>query len=157
MAAQVRVTSSDIAEVAAAVRKLGDGRTVVTEMAKEIRAAVPPVRKAVRAHAIATLPSRGGLNRWVARAGVRATVKRGPRSAGVKLVAGRNSKGGRADLKRLDRSGRLRHPLPRGNRSRWYLQQVTPGWFSVPVAENVEPFTDAVGQAVDTARRKVGL
>lgn len=156
MAVQVRVTSDDIAAVGAAVRKLGDGRTIVTEMSKEIRAAVPPVRKAVKAHALAVLPKSGGLNSWVARAGVRVSVKRGPRTAGVQLVAGRNSLKGRSDLKRLDSAGRLRHPL-HGNRGHWYLQQVTPGWFSEPVAASTDTFVEAVADAVETAARKVGL
>lgn len=151
----VRVSSKDIAAVGAAVRALGDGREVVNEMAKEIRRAVPPVRKAVRDYALRTLPKRGGLNEWVAAAGVRAAVRRGPRTAGVQLVSGRNAARRRADLKRLD-SGTLRHPL-RGNRSHWYLQKVHPGFFQFPVHDHTDDFTDAVAEAVNTAARKVGL
>lgn len=152
----VRVTSKDIAAVAAAVRALGDGRTIVNEMAKEIRRAVPPIRKAVRAHAIAVLPSGGGLGAWVARAGVRASIKRGPRSAGIQLVAGRNSTKGRSELRKLDATGQLRHPLP-GNRRHWYAQTVTPGWFSDPATRNLDEFGNAVSDAVESAARKVGL
>jgi hypothetical protein len=156
VAVYLRVTSDDIAAVGAAVRKLGDGRTVVNEMAKEIRDAVPPVRAAARQHALAFLPKRGGLNAWVAAASVRAAVRRGPRSAGVSLVAGRNSRRRRADLDRLDRDGRLRHPLY-GDRDFWYLQSVQPGWFTAAVVDHTDDFADAIADAVDTAARKVGL
>jgi hypothetical protein len=151
----VSVTSADIAAVGAAVRALGDGRTVDTEMAKEIRAAVPPVRAAVRAHALQFLPKRGGLNEWVASAGVRSAVRRGPRSAGVSLVAGRNSSRRRADLKRLDSAGRVRHPTY--GRSPWVLQTVPSGFFSDPVVDSADRFVEAVADAVHTAAQKVGL
>lgn len=154
MAVYVTVTSADIAAVGAAVRALGDGREVVNEMAKEIRTAVPPVRVAVRSHALAFLPEAGGLNEWVASAGVRAAVRRGPRTAGVSLVAGRNSRRRRADLKRLD-AGRLRHPTY--GHGPWVLQQVQPGWFTDPVVDHAADFADAIAGAVDTAARKVGL
>lgn len=153
---QVSVTSKDIAAVGAAVRKLGDGRTIVNEMTIEIRQAVPPIRKAIRDSALASLPSAGGLNRWVAKAGVRASVNRGPRTAGVNLVAGRNSARRRSDLKALDRSGRLRHPLF-GNRGYWFTQRVKPGWFSEPAAAQADDFRDVVTKAVNAAARKVGL
>jgi hypothetical protein len=155
VAVYLRVTSDDLAAVGAAVRALGDGRTVVNEMAKEIRDAVPPVRAAARKHALAFLPKRGGLNTWVAAASVRAAVRRGPRTAGVSLVAGRNSRRRRADLDRLDRSGRLRHPTY--GHSPWVLQSVQPGWFTDPVVDHADDFADAIAEAVDTAARKVGL
>lgn len=155
MAVTVKVSSADIAAVGAAVRRLGDGRTVVNEMGREIRAAVPPVRQAVRAHALQFLPHRGGFNAWVAAATVRASVRRGPRSAGVTLVAGRNAARRRAALKLLDELGQVRHPTH--GHVPWVLQRVPSGWFSDPVVDSADRFTDAVADAVDTAAQKVGL
>ena len=153
---EIDVVSRDIALVAAAVRKLGNGRTIVNEMAGQIRKAVPPIRKAVRAHELEVLPHRGGLNEWVARAGVRAAVRRAARTAGVSFVQGRNSRGGRSDLKRID-AGRVRAPAW-GNRKAWHLQAVPAGAFTNAVTtEGAQEFRAAVVVAVDEAARKVGL
>lgn len=154
---EVRVYGADdIARVAAQVRKLGDGRTIPNEMTARIRRAVPPIRKAVKASALATLPAGGGLNAFVARAGVRASVKRGPRSAGVSLVSGRKSRRGRTDLRRMN-EGRTRHPLF-GNRERWYPQVVPAGYFDRAVeGEGLDAFRAEVNNAIGEAVERVGL
>lgn len=146
--------AADIARVAAEVRRLGNGRTIPNRMANRIRGAVPPIRKAVKASAVATLPSRGGLGTWVAGAGVRASVRRGARSAGVSLVSGRRSQGGRSDLRRIN-TGRTRHPLW-GNRNRWYPQEVTPGFFDRAIEEHgLDAFRREVDEAIGEAVREV--
>lgn len=103
---------------------MGADRQIVNDMAKEIRRAGPAIRREVRAHIMAELPKRDGLNAWVARAPVRINVRRGATTAGVSVTVGRNSQTGRADLKGLDAGG-VRHPLY-GNRKHWYGQAVTP-------------------------------
>lgn len=145
---------ADIARVAAEVRRLGNGRTIPNQMAQRIRRAVPPIRKAVRASALSTLPAGGGLGAWVAAAGVRASVRRGPRSAGVSLVSGRKSQGGRSDLRGIDR-GATRHPLY-GNRGHWYAQAVQPGFFTKAVeGDGLDAFRKEVDAAVGEAVREV--
>lgn len=153
----VYVIGRNIAEVAAAVRALGDGRTIPSQMAKRIRRAVPGIRRQIRAHELAVLPHRGGLNEWVARALVRANVRRGPRSAGVKLVQGRNSFGGRSDFARMDQ-GVIRAPAW-GNREAWHTQAVTAHAFTDGAAGGpaLAEFRDAVVEAVEDAKREVGL
>lgn len=148
--------AEDIARVAAAVRQLGNGREIPNRMTKRIRKAVPPIRRAVKASALAKLPHAGGLNAYVAAAGVRASVTRGPRSAGVKLVSGRRQKGGRrrVDVRRIDQ-GATRHPLW-GNRRHWYPQAVTPGFFTEAVeGEGLDAFRTEVNEAIGEAVREV--
>ena len=145
-----------IAAVAALVRHLGDGRTIPNEMAKEIRRAVPPARKAVKARALEILPHSGGLNVWVSRGTVRAQVRRSVRSAGVKIVDGRNSARGRSDFKRID-AGAVRAPAW-GNRKKWHVQQVAAGFFNAAVkGEPLDTFVEAVEDAIANAERKLGL
>jgi hypothetical protein len=146
--------AEDIARVAAEVRRFGNGREIPNKMAKRIRRAVPPIRRAVKASAVATLPSGGGLGSWVARAGVRASVRRGGRSAGIALVSGRRSQGGRSDLRRIN-EGRTRHPLW-GNRRHWYPQTVTPGYFDRAVeGDGLDAFRREVNDAIGDAVREV--
>lgn len=146
--------AADIARVAAEVRKVGNGREIPNRMSKRIRKAVPPIRRAVKASAVDTLPSRGGLGAWVGRAGVRASVKRGPRSAGVALVSGRRSQGGRSDLRRIN-TGRTRHPLW-GNRRHWYPQRVPAGYFDKAIDDvGLDAFRREVNEAIGEAVREV--
>lgn len=146
--------ADDIARVAAAVRELGDGRTIPNQMTKRIRRAVPPIRKAVKASALAILPSGNGLNAWVAKAGVRASVKRGARSAGVLLVSSRRSQGSQSDIRSINR-GRTRHPLF-GNRGFWFPQTVVPGYFTKAVeGDGLDAFRREVDEAIGAAVREV--
>ena len=151
----VSVVEHGIRLVAGKVRALGEDRTIVNEMAKEIRRAAMPVRKDVRTSALVTLPSGGGLNAWTARASVTVQVRRSGPRAGVTIKAGRRSTRGRADLRGLD-AGRVRHPLW-GNRRHWYSQGVTPGFFTDPVLAHRDDYVEACATAVLNAARKVGL
>lgn len=152
---QVRVLSREIADVAAAVRKLGSDRTIVNELSKEIRrGGTKTVRPAVKASALAILPKRGGLNAWVAKSSIRIAIRRGARSAGISVVVGRNSKGGRTDSKRID-AGRVRAPAW-GNRKAWHVQTVTPGYATDPLTGPVvDEFRDLAATAVDNAVRRL--
>lgn len=142
-----------IALVALAVRRLGNDRTIVNNMAKEIRKAVPPVRAAIKANAVATLPHSGGLGTWVARARVSARIRRSAKSAGVTFTGGRNSKRRRSDLKRID-GGSTRHPT--FGHGPWSPQTVTPGFFTQAVTdEGAQAFRTAVVVAVDNAVREL--
>jgi hypothetical protein len=153
----VTVISRDISRVAVEVRRLGEGRAIVNEMAKEIRRAARPIRPTVKARAVATLPHSGGLGEWVARAGFRVSVKRGPRSAGVSIVGSRKSMRKRTDLAKID-AGSVRAPSW-GHRTRasWHTQVVPAGFFTHAVEEHVDDFRDAIVVAVEHAKDKVGL
>ena len=128
-----------------------DGRReIVKAIGRGVRKGVPPVRKAIRDRAIATLPHRNGLGKWVARLSVTAQVKLQARSGTIKLKGGRNSQGQRSDIKRID-AGRVRAPTwGRRSGNAWHLQQVTPGFFT-DTAAKAKDWQDDVGRAVDDA------
>jgi hypothetical protein len=151
---RVRATSEDIARIAEAVRRLGADRTIVNEMSRDIRRAGPPIRRAVRDRALAILPHRGGLNRWMARASVRVAVRRSRDSAGVHIVVGRNSVHGRSATKLID-AGMVRHPSW-GRRDAWHLQHVRAGFATHAVdSDGADEFRRLVEEAVDRALRRV--
>ncbi len=144
--------AAEIRVIAAHCRKVSADRSIVNDMAKEIRRAGPAIRAEVRAHIMATLPRSGGLNAWVARAPVRINVRRGIDSAGVTVTVGRKSRSGRADLKGLD-AGTVRHPLY-GNRRHWYGNAVTPGSISEGITEGSDALEDAVLIAAERAAQR---
>lgn len=133
------------------IRAFDDRRTVINTIRREIREPIPALRKEVRASAIDTLPSSGGLNRWVARASVTARFRDSGRSAGVTIKVSRKAgDGDKADLDALNRSGSIRHPLY-GNRGHWYSQAVPPGFFDRPWEAFRPDFIKACDDAFDRA------
>lgn len=138
------------------LRAFDNRREIVKAMSKGIRAGVPPVRKAIRAAALATLPAAGGLSRWVATTRINLQVKASGRRAGIKLIGGRNSLRGRSDIAAIDR-GRVRAPSwGRRTPGSWHTQQVRPGFFTRTAAD-AHDWRDQVDrevdQALDTLRR----
>jgi len=124
---------------------------VIKAMKAGIRKPVPAVRKAIRGHALAVLPSSGGLGAWVAKARINVEVKlTGYKRVGIRLKGGRNSTGGRSDVNAIDR-GRVRAPSW-GHRTSasWHTVTVTPGWFTQP-ASQAEQWIAAVDKEIDSA------
>jgi hypothetical protein len=152
-----RVVSADIAKVAATVRRIGSDRTIVKNMAKEMRRSATPLRKLIRANAIRTLPRRGGLNAWVAKSSITANVKRGPRTAGVTLVGSKSKgTGKRADLEAIDR-GLVRVPQKGNREAPWRAQAVPPGFMTDVVNAHKDEFRQALVVAVDRAMRELRI
>jgi len=117
-------------EAFAAELKAFDGRrAIINEIRKDLRKSLPPLRRAVRQRALTILPSENGLNAWVAKSTFSIRFRDTGRSAGIKVRVSRKNTKGKADLKRLDDAGRVRHPL-HGNRKYWYTQTVPAGFFS---------------------------
>jgi hypothetical protein len=132
-----------------------DRKVVLRELRRNIRRPVPVVRKAIRARALDTLPSRGGLNVWAASTRISVTIRVAGRAAGVRLKGGRNSAGGRSDIKALDR-GRVRHPSwGRRGAGQWFNQTVPAGFVTGPVTESTE-WHKACIDAVDAAVAVIG-
>lgn len=136
-----------------------DSKAILNALKRDLRKPLPALRKEVRASATETLPggaggggSRGGsLASWVAKARVTAKVKDRGRAAGIRVKVSRASQDGdRADLKALDDSGRVRHPL-RGNRGHWYSQSVPPGFFTKAWERTGPKFIQAAEEAMDKA------
>lgn len=125
-------------------------REIVKAIGKGVRAGAPKVRQKIRGRALETLPQGGGLNEWVAASSITIRIKLSGRSAGITLRGGRNSQGGRSDLRAIDR-GRVRAPTW-GHRSKasWHTVTVQPGFFTRTAAEATEWHAE-VDQAVDDA------
>lgn len=150
---QVDVSGAQgIALVAKRVRQLGSDRTIINNLTKRIRTGIAPIaRPAVRASALATLPAAGGLGAWVARVRVLVQVRRGAQTAGVTISAGRNSAGGRSDIRAIDAGG-VRHQTF-GHRP-WVTQSVPAGFFSQAIDETaVLAFREMTVAAVDESVR----
>jgi hypothetical protein len=106
--------------IGAACRRESTGQMIIRDMNKEIRrGASKRIREEVRAAALASFPSSGGLNIWIAKAPIRLNIRRGFDSAGVTVRVGRRGH----DFRSLDSEGLVRHPLY-GDRSRWYTTAV---------------------------------
>jgi hypothetical protein len=141
-------------EFAQEVRRFDNRRVVLKEVRRELREPLPSFRKAVKAWCLTNLPRRGGLAEWVATLRITMQVRDRGRTAGIRLRGSRASTKDKADLKRLDADGRVRHPLY-GDRRHWFQQQVTPGFFSGPFeAVDWEERADrALDRALDQIRR----
>lgn len=136
------------------LRKFEGKKEITRALRKRIREPLPAVRKAVKARALATLPQRGGLNRWVARTRVSAVIKLAGRAAGVRLKGSRANTKGKADLRRLD-AGKVRHPSwGRRGATQWHTQSVPAQFFSGPATE-VTQWRDACIEAVDDALKVI--
>lgn len=136
------------------IRAFDNRREIVNEVRKDFRQGIPPLRKKVRANAIAMLPARGGLGTRVAKAAFSVVFKDRGRSVGLKVKVSQKSGKGKAELDRLDRAGAVRHPLY-GNRKHWYSQVVAALFFQTAwdQAEWVERADKAMDRALDKLRR----
>jgi len=139
----------------AAELKAFDGRReIINEIRKDMRKPLPELRKKVRAAAIAMLPARGGLGKWVAASKFTVRFKDRGRSAGVTVKVSRKTEKDRAALDPLDLQGRVRHPLY-GNRKYWFSQQVAALFFTGPWEQMDWPgiAEKAMDRALDKIRR----
>jgi hypothetical protein len=137
------------AEQLAAELRAFDGRRKIVQAARRglTRAAKPTVAK-VRAHALAILPSSGGLGAWVSNAKIGVKIGYTSRSAGIKLRGSRKSLRDKSDLNAID-GGTVRHPSwNRRGRGQWHDQAVTAGWWSDPL-EDADDLVEAVDRQVD--------
>lgn len=142
-------------EFARELRTFAARGDVVNECRRDIRKEVPPLRKDIRESAVSSLPHRNGLGAWVAKAGVTVRYKSSGRTAGFSLKVSRKAgDGDKADLKSLDDTGGVRHPLF-GNRSKWYPQQVRPGYFTRVWQKRGNDMISTVDQAMDKALDKI--
>jgi len=116
-------------------------------MAKAIRTATLPARQAVKRELLDVMPKEGGLNEFLASSSIRSAVLTGPKTAGVVI---RGSKRGH-DLKTINRTGRVRHPVFRSSRypnPPWATTDVPSGWWE----HVLEPFGAGVHEALVIAQ-----
>lgn len=132
--------------LARALKDAGDTQ-LRKELMKAAQRSTRPVKAEVSASARRTLPSRGGLNVWVASTKVQTKTRTGGRNVGV-TITGRPGRRmtPTSDVRAINR-GRLRHPTY--GHGPWVTQPVRPGfWDEVmegPLADRARrEFTDAM-------------
>lgn len=146
--------AESIEHYARTVEQILTEQRVLKQLKKDMRGPVPEVTRAIKEHALASLPKRGRLNVWVAASKVKATVTEAGQSINVHLEASRNSKGGESDLKRID-AGRVRHPAwGRRTKGSWSVTTVEPGFFTKP-ASDPRPWLEAADASLDVALEEI--
>lgn len=146
--------STSLEQFGRELRAFRDRKVILRELRVGIRKPFPAVRKRIKDRAVSTLPSGGGLGKWAASTRITLVTRFSGRKAGVTVKGGRNSAGGRSDLRALDR-GRVRAPSwGRRGRGEWHTQTVPSGFFTEPVAEAKE-WREEIVHAVDSATEQI--
>jgi hypothetical protein len=95
-------------EMSAKLKRAGAG-DLRKQLHKQVREAAKPLLPAIRRQASARFPSRGGLNRHMAKGSrYRTVAKTGATTAGVSIRANKTDP-------RADTQGRIAHPVPARN------------------------------------------
>lgn len=131
------------------LRAFDGRRKIVQALRRALTREARPLVKRIRESAENTLPSTGGLDKWVARARVGVRISYGSRSSGIRLRAGRRSLTDRSDLAGIDR-GKVRAPSW-GHRTAasWHTVAVPAGWWSTPTEQHGDAFAAAADREVD--------
>lgn len=151
----------DVHTLVRSLRGFSRNDEVIKAVRAELRKPVDPVRKRIKATAIATLPHTGGLGTWVAGTKITASVTFGARAVAIRLRGGRRSKGtlrgfdgGQTDVRSIDR-GRTRHPtFGRRHRGMWFVTMVEPGFFTKTAEESPE-WAEAIERGIQVALGKI--
>lgn len=141
-------------EFARELKAFSGSNAIINEVRRDLRKPLPALRREIRSSAKSTLPSQNGFGAWVARATLTVRLRTIGRSAGIKLKLSRKNESSKADLKALDDSGRVRHPLW-GNRKRWFGQGVKAGFFTRPWEASADEWYKTADEAVDRALDKI--
>lgn len=129
------------------LKELGD-KDLRRELFRGFSRATKPLKADVKRSALQSLPSGGGLNRWVADARLATRTRVSGKTVGVRIAGSRSNKQLRkSDLNAINR-GRLRHPVF-GNRKVWVTQEVKPGWFSEPLVAGADEVRRELVQVMD--------
>jgi hypothetical protein len=132
-----------------AVRLKDAGRNDLRkELLASIRTATKPTIAEVRASALDTLPSRGGLAALIAASRMSTETRLSGKRVGVRLRA-RNAR----NIRRMDK-GRLRHPLF-GNEKHWFTQSIPSGWFSEPIEKAAPEIRWEIGKGMARVTNKI--
>lgn len=145
--------AEDLAKLSKALKQLKD-KELKRELTRGITRATKPLKAAVRAHALAKLPKRGGLGVRVAKSRLAHRTRSG-RNASVRIEAKPSFQTLRDPL-RADR-GRIKHPVfgMAHSSNAWVLQDVTPGWFSKPLEEGAPVVRAELEEVMDDLAKKV--
>ena len=143
-------------QLARELRAFDGRRQIVKALRRALTRVSKPAVKDVRAHAVAILPSTGGLNKWVAASRIGVKISYASRSAGVRMKGSRTSLTDKSDLDRID-AGTVRAPSwGRRGPGSWHNQSVPAGWWTDPLSNNAQWQADAdteIDRALDEIRR----
>lgn len=166
------VSSTDLADLAVAIKYEADGAVMMRDLRRELRTAAKPAETAAKASVMA-MPSTGlrnvgGSLRASIRKEIKTQTKLSAKSASVKIRVKRQAVRGLKDpARRLNNSKPWRHPvrpwkregtqvvaLPRSEWT-WVSQRSPkPGWFDDAMRANRAGYEAAVRKAMnDTAER----
>lgn len=126
------------------------GSDLRRELPKALRRAAKPIVAGIREEAVASLPKRGGLGGYVAKASITTSIRTGANPA-VRIVGKKKAGERQVDLPAINR-GRLRHPTY-GHRP-WVLQQVEPGFWDRAVAAHAPAVAQEMQQVLEDIRRR---
>ena len=133
--------------LARTLRELG-ARDLSNELMRGLTRAVAPMRSAIRASALSTLPSRGGLAGRIARSRITTRRRTGGRTAGVSLVTSSEH-----SIRQMDR-GILKHPVF-GNKEVWVTQRVNSDWWSRPIRDHAAGAREEMDRVMEEIARDV--
>jgi hypothetical protein len=137
-------------QLARELRAFDGRREIVKALRRALTRQARPAVKDVRAHALAILPSSGGLGAWVAAARIGVRISYAGRTAGVRVRGSRKSMNDKSDLARID-AGSVRAPTyGRRGRGDWHVQAVPAGWFTDPLSNN-EQWRSGADAEIDKA------
>jgi len=148
MAASVGSDSREIRELARRLKSAGRG-DLRKDVLRGIRESNKPTIRKIRANALATLPSSGGLAAKVAASKISTRSRMTGNSAGV-IIRGTDK---RINLNRLN-DGNLRHPVF-GNRRNWAEQSVQAGWFDDPIKGDLPQILSSVRRVIAAANARI--
>lgn len=135
------------------LKELGD-KELRRDLFRGFSRATKPLKEDVRRSALRSLPSRGGLNQWVADAKLATRTRVSGKTVGVRIAGSRSNKQLRkSDLNAINR-GRLRHPVF-GNRKVWVTQMVKPGWFTDPLVAGADEVRQELVQVMDDVAERL--
>lgn len=144
---EVTVTSDDARNLSRAISRSADPTAMRRELNRALSSASKPVRQEMRASAIASLPSRGGLQARMA--GLASQGKTTASRGGIRINFAKKG----YDPRTL--RGRIRHPLF-GNKRFWFTNEASPtDAIETEFNEQKPVVLRAVTGAMETVARKV--
>ena len=121
------------------------GADVERELRQAARDAIGPVSVRVSRSAVARLPRKGRLGEFVSRT---TDFKITTSAEGARLTAVSSH-----DIQAMD-AGRDMHPLF-GDKRHWYVESVTPGWWSEPIAASEPSVREEFEKAMERVKELV--
>jgi hypothetical protein len=141
--------SAELRQLALAMRREGVNPRVAQDIGSGLRRGRSRIKANFRSHAMAALPTRGGLDAWVVSSSFKSPVRVGARVARMNIAV---SKPGH-DLDGID-SGLVVHPFY--GKKPWSHQGVPPGSISKPIlAEGEDVLEESVIDAADGVCQRI--